>query len=1239
MISADELLDGKGAQTATPASPADAILDRSPTPKTEEPDHGEIRAPTTYEHVAEFFDKLTGHILDEGPKAAPVHEPGVQTEWSDLPHIIGSTGVAGLINPASLLTMGASRIPVMAPAIQKAFGAYMVAQMARSIPAAYGEVKDPNVSAAQKTADLGLLGIQGTLGGLGLTEGMLRNASAASRSLGQVQTIAPEAAKMVQEAPIEQAPSILSNAAQEAENPAEKVALMQAAEAVHEVSPKSTGPTVHDVAQMSPSEFFQYARNAPEGFTPDALKIGRDARANGADIANLKIQRDAAGDEYQVAKASGDLQSMSSLAAKKQFFSEAYQEATQTGVSAPQNMPLEVEKEPSISERPENLIGTENVAAEEPEKLISIKNASREEAAERLGDEVPQHGESTTDKAEQAKAFAKLKENPEVGTELINRLAKQRESGKPVTVSTEDVFLASHEMVRAENERAAAQDELETARAQNDLVGVQDAEQRVARARDNYTKVSNVVTQFGTEQAQAFRARAIMLREDYSLASMERQLAAESKDGKLTKGQQAEVADMSKRLRKTKGDIEENEQKQASPENQLKRAIKSKDRQIAELERQIRTREPFSKENKGAPTNDELAARQAKIDALKEEREYIRDTLQPKPEPEPKVLDEFKAREAALDRQIKALEEQIKNEAPFSKEKRPGVSNSSISAKQQTLDALKEQRGYLRERLQPRPEPKTAQEKALAGYKSRTARSTAEIEAKLKSGDLSSRPKLEPIEMDPEAERLQAAHERVKQEFQEAVMRKRLANRTDFQKLQDVAVKWRRGFALSGPITLAKLTAAAAWRAVVTPIEEATGAMIGRIPVVREIAKGAPVEANFNARALGKAYQEGWSKGLRDSWQTLKTGKSDLDVLFGKGKDQAIGESDVVDRSIVDYIQNVHGALKAPIKRFSYTLAMEKQFDWAIKNNVDAGNPLVQTAFSNRAYRKAQANIFLQDNVFNDMWKSALGTAEHSKTSPGVGKVVGTAARIAVPVTKVPTNMVGEGIEYTTGLATGSWKIAKAARAGFETLTPEQKDVIIRNLKKGTLGAGGLAMILGYFTAKDSPIKFGGFYQKGEKKKKNDVPFGSVRVFGEDVPAFLLDHPLFQTFQIGATTFNVAQSKLRKHDREAQGWLSGMGAAAMGLVDETPFGHEDVEMGEIIGGDPSERQYRWGEFVKGLVVPTAVDYAAKKLDEDKKGKTIPRKPTTVLQHVESGIPGLREKLPKRDINSSHRISQ
>lgn len=1014
MISSDELLDGKpgatpgaGAPSAPkmPSSPSDALLDAPEGGHKEGSPESFVSAITDLATKPEArkamamaaFEPFNGKTLPRAPENLTGLSAVYGGTWNAIvPYIDSMHSIGGLaIGLTGGGGMGLLSLARATPAATAALFGMKGAWTAMLTPQAIEKAKelnqvmnDPKATLQQK--------VEAHVGS------WAANVSLILPWLHQVESVAPEGLKALKDQPITEAPKILSEQAQEAENPQQKAVLMHTAEALHDVAPVDIGP-----------------RN-PEVST-----------GNGVPTPHEEAMMSAWKDR------------------------------------------IKTEQPPKPEEAP-------------PEKLIGIKNVARDEAAEARGDELPEHGEATTDESEQAKAQAKLEADPLAGSKLIEKLSGQIGSGKPVTVSTEDVFLASHEMVRAENERTSAENDYIEATKSGDLVAKQDAEQRISRARDNYTKVSNVVTQFGTAQAQAFRARAIMFKEDYSIASMEHQLASESPDGKLTPEQETKIRDISKRLQKTQADLEKHE-----------------------------------------------AAR-------------------------------------------------------------------------------------------------------LKAAKTRTAKSTAEMKAKLASGDLSPKPKPEPVQADPQLERLRAEHERVKQEFQDALVKQRLENRTPLEKLEDVAVKWRRGFVLSGPVTLAKLTAAAMWRGASTPIEEATGALIGKLPIVREIAKGAPVEGDFNSRALGKAYAEGWNKGLRDAWQTFTTGKSDLDVLYDKGKDTGIGESNTADRSIIDYLQNIHGALKAPVKRFSYTLAMEKQFAWAVRNGVDAGNPLVQAEFSNRAYRKAQANIFLQDNVFNDMWKSALGTAERNKKAPTTGKAAAAALRIAVPITKVPTNMVGEGIEYTTGLATGSWRIARAARAGFETLDEDQKDVIIRNLKKGTLGAGGLAALLGYFTAKDSPVKFGGFYQPGEKRKKNDVPAGSVRVFGEDVPSFLLDHPVFQAFQIGATTYRVKDSKIRKGDRDAAGWTTGLGAAALGLIDETPFGREDVEAGQIIGGDPSERQYRWGEFVKGLVVPQGVQTLATDTDKDRKGNVIPRKEKTVGEHVESGIPGLREKLPKRDITHSNR---
>jgi hypothetical protein len=98
-----------------------------------------------------------------------------------------------------------------------------------------------------------------------------------------------------------------------------------------------------------------------------------------------------------------------------------------------------------------------------------------------------------------------------------------------------------------------------------------------------------------------------------------------------------------------------------------------------------------------------------RIEALKERRGYIREELQPKPEKEtkPRKTDEEK-RITELDRQIEKIQQQIKDEAPFSAGKKPGVSTPKVDERLAVLEDLKETREYLRQRLQPKPEKAVA---------------------------------------------------------------------------------------------------------------------------------------------------------------------------------------------------------------------------------------------------------------------------------------------------------------------------------------------------------------------------------------------------------------------------------------------------------------------------------------------------------------------------------------------------
>lgn len=502
---------------------------------------------------------------------------------------------------------------------------------------------------------------------------------------------------------------------------------------------------------------------------------------------------------------------------------------------------------------------------------------------------------------------------------------------------------------------------------------------------------------------------------------------------------------------------------------------------------------------------------------------------------------------------------------------------------------------------------------ALKAYKTRLKNATSDYEKRVIEADFAKKER-NPLQLDPEAIKLKAAFEDAKLTYERANVRDQLAHRSTADKVRDTFLKWRRAFLLSGPTTFGKLTSAAIERMAFTPIEEGVGSVYTKLfPKLSE--KAAREGGGFNSTAEAKAFTEGFTTGMKDSWQTLTTGKSDLDLAFGKG--------DIMPRDLTDYLGSLHGALKASTKRNEFARSLEKRFDHAIKNGVDVTDPLVQMRLGTEAYRDANRSIFMNDNRIVSMYKRALsaleGPSKETGTTPAWSKNTALVLRTLLPIVRVPTNVVAETFQYALGSVTGGVKLAKAYRAGIETLKPEEASLIMRELKKGSLGTA--VMLLGFL----NPQTIGGYYQPGEKRKAGDVKAASVRVFGLDVPSFLIHNPLLETLQIGATIRRVADSKLRRRDQETQGIGTGILAAALGLTSEIPFVQEMTHIGSAF--QPNERGKFFGELAKGVLIPQIVQAIAKKQDENSKGETRARNPRTLLEHLKSGIPGMRQSVP------------
>ena len=197
-----------------------------------------------------------------------------------------------------------------------------------------------------------------------------------------------------------------------------------------------------------------------------------------------------------------------------------------------------------------------------------------------------------------------------------------------------------------------------------------------------------------------------------------------------------------------------------------------------------------------------------------------------------------------------------------------------------------------------------------------------------------------------------------------------------------------------------------------------------------------------------------------------------------------------------------------------------------------------------------------------------------------------------------------------------------------ESASSSVTDIILSNTRAYDLdGSIGLAIgLLGFF----APTLFGGFYQRGQKRPKEDVQPGDARIFGVNVPKNVLESPIAQVAQLGATIRRVSDSKLRKRDRNTQGLSEGAMAGALGLAEATPFFKESLEMAKLM--NPAERDQWLAELAKSRIEPQLIQQIAEYLDKNDKGEKIKRKPRNPTETFEAGIPGLRQNVP---IKQSH----
>lgn len=610
------------------------------------------------------------------------------------------------------------------------------------------------------------------------------------------------------------------------------------------------------------------------------------------------------------------------------------------------------------------------------------------------------------------------------------------------------------------------------------------------------------------------------------------------------------------------------------------------------------------------------AALKAEYDAMRGLLADLRRDADPKRAP-----DAVEARKLAkLNKEIDALDAKIQAGDVSVRARRPVNDSADAEFLKAQRAAMAKHLAEMR-RLSSRT-VMTPEERALKAYGTRLANTEADLAARnlrADAGDATAfrRKPRQPVDIsrDPTlvAQKVRVEEAKTNLARREAAFEK--AHRNRLEKILEGISGWRRAFVLSGVHTLAKLTSAAGEIITIAPIEEAVGGVLGKLPFIRRAAEQAPRHGGFSPRAEWEAIAETTTKLFKDAGDYMKRGATDLDSVYGKPRIEPFEFKELLGR--------MHGALKTPARRNEWTRSYRKRMEFAAKAGADISSPLVQTRIGLEAYEDASRSIFMESNMVVEAYKRALSRfaqKDESGHASVAGKIAETTARVLVPIVKIPTNLVARTFEYTFGSVTGLTRLGFALARGIDTLPPEQADIIMRNLKRGSLGAAVLA--IGYL----NPDSIGGYYNG--PNDAGDVKHGEIELYGHSIPKVLIHNPLLEQLQIGATIRRVADSKLKKSDHDTQGIGVGAVAASLGVLKEVPFLNVVNRTGEAIRDSESFGTYA-GDQLRGLVVPQGVDEAARFFDKDANGETVKRSPKTILERIQSSIPFYRNDLPEK----------
>lgn len=350
------------------------------------------------------------------------------------------------------------------------------------------------------------------------------------------------------------------------------------------------------------------------------------------------------------------------------------------------------------------------------------------------------------------------------------------------------------------------------------------------------------------------------------------------------------------------------------------------------------------------------------------------------------------------------------------------------------------------------------------------------------------------------------------------------------------------------------------------------GGAIKRIPeqligsvyskVYKGIAEKAPIEGFVYAKSEVKFAKEFLDpiKFVKNSLNILKEGETELSKRVGGMIHEDLAEISMpgeqktkllkllkkglkVSDFILSFPGNSHMMIKDPLKRATYYASYENAIIWAEKNGLDINDPLVINTIENAAYKRANYEIFLEDNALSRKFKEFKATLDKNGTG---GAALKALIDFAIPISTVPTNIVRRVFSTSPlGLAKGIYQAEvakKALKKSIDNLETEQADAIMRQLKQGTLGTA--LWMLGWF----GYASFGGLYTKFDPNKKREE--GELLSDEMEINGHMILKPVqhalpLEVIQMAATARRIYENYI---DNKGASSITALTAAGLGSI-------------------------------------------------------------------------------------------